>query len=168
MIHRLVRGSAGLVAICLAVAHAWAGAWPWAAASLGLGAAWVVGERQGWHLTAPLGFASSAVLAALSLWLSDEAGVALLALLAVIAALCAWDLDGLAQRLGHFGYVGDQPRLEQQHLGRLLAVAALGLLLGGLALAFQIRLTFAPALLLSLLVVMGLSWAVFILRAEGG
>jgi heme/copper-type cytochrome/quinol oxidase subunit 4 len=168
MIRRLLLGSVGLAAACLAVAHAWAGAWPWAALSLGLGALWLVGEARGWSPSAPLGFGASVALAVLSLWTSREAGVSSLALLAVVAALCAWDLDGMAQRLACFGYLGDPSRLERQHLGRLLAVAALGLLLGGSALAVQIEITFLPALLLSLLAVLGLSWAVSLLRAEDG
>jgi hypothetical protein len=166
MIRRIILGSVGLAAACLAGAYAWAGAWAWAAISLGLGIAWLVGLGQGWSLAAPLGFAASAALAILSVSLNEQAGVALLALLAVVAALCAWDLDGLARRLAHFGYVGDRSRLERRHLGRLLAVAGLGLLLGGAALAVQIRLTFLPAFLLSLLVVVGLSWGVFFLRVE--
>jgi hypothetical protein len=167
MIRRLLMGSIGLVGACLAGALAWAGTWPWAAATLGLTAAWLVGEGRGWHLAAPLGFATSAALAGLSLWLSGEPGVAWLALVAVVAALCAWDLDGLARRLDRFGYEGDRSRLERQHLRRLLAVASLGLVLGGVALAVQIRLSFLLALLLSLLAALGVSWAVFLLRSVG-
>lgn len=167
MIRRLLLGSVGLAAICLAAAHAWAGAWPWVGASLGLGIVWLAGEGRGWSLAAPLGFVASVVLAALSLWLSGDGLVGPLAVLAVVAALCAWDLDGLVQRLARFGYVGDLPRLERKHLGRLVAVAGLGLLMAVPALALQIRLIFLPALLLSLLAVLGLSWGVFLLRAGG-
>lgn len=168
MIRGFLLGSAGLAAACLAAAHTWAGAWTWAAASLCLGVLWLVGEIRDWHATASLGFAASAILAAVSLWQSAKPGVALLALLAIAAALCAWDLDGLSQRLVRFGYEGDRSKLERQHLGRLLAVVGLGLVLGGIALAVQIQLSFLSALLLSLLAVLGLSWAVFLLRTEGG
>ena len=128
MIRHLLLGSVGLAAICLAAAHAWAGAWPWVGASLGLGILWLAGEGRGWSLAAPLGFGASVVLAALSLWLSADGFVAPLAVLAVIAALSAWDLDGLVQRLARFCYVGDLPRPEPQHValdvaGRLLAQA---------------------------------------------
>jgi hypothetical protein len=165
MIQRLVLASVGLAATCQAMAHAWAGSWPWAAASLGLGAAWLVAEVRGWHLAAPLGFTASGALAGFSLWLSWDPGVALLALVAIVAALCAWDLDGLARRLDRFGYEGDRSRLERQHLRRLLAVASLGLALGSLALGIKIRLSFLPALLLTLVAVLGLSWAMFLLRS---
>lgn len=166
MIPRLVYASVGLAAVCLAAGLALAGSWPWAAAALGLGALWLAGQWRQWPSAAALGFATSVALAVLSLWLSAKASVALLALLAVVAALWAWDLDGLARRLARYTYVGDRGRLERQHLGRLLIVSALGLLLGLVALALRIRLTFLPALLLSLLTVLGLSWAIFLLRTE--
>ncbi len=168
MIRHLIFASVGLATACLAGTHALAGIWPGAAASIGLGILWLVGEGQQWRLAAPLGLAASVGLAALGVRLGGDAGVALLALLAVIAALCAWDLAGLAQRLCGPTYVGDQEGLERRHVGRLLAVAALGLLLAVAALALDLSLSFLPALLLSLLAVLGLSWAVFLLRSAGG
>jgi hypothetical protein len=167
MIRRLIFASVALAGTCLAVACFQAGTWPWTAASIGLSALWLTGEGWRWRLASPLGLAGCVGLAALSIQLGSQAGVAWLALLAVIAALCAWDLDGLARRLSRFAYMGDQARRERQHLGRLLAVAALSLLLGGTALALDLSLSFLPAFLLSLLVVLGLSWAAFLLRTEG-
>jgi len=164
MIGRLVTATIVLVAACLAAAHALAGSWAWAVAGLGLGVLWLLGRWRDWSPAAPLGLAASTALAALSLWPDNRAGIALLALLAVVAALCAWDLDGLARRLARYPFAGDQAGLERRHLARLLAVATLGFLLGGAALAIQIRLTFLPALLLGLLALLGLSWAVLLLR----
>lgn len=167
MIRRLTVAGAALATLCLAAAQALAGAWPWAAASLGLGALWLAGHWRRWRPAAPSGFAASVALAGIALWLDSRAGVALLALLAVVAALCAWDLDGLARRLARFPYAGDRAQFERQHLARLASVAATGLLLAGVALAVEIRLTLLPALLLSLLAIIGLSWAVFVLRIQG-
>jgi len=155
MIRRIISATVVLASTCLAAAHALGGGWAWAAAGLGLGALWLFGQWRRWPLTAPLGLVASTALAALSLWLDGEPGSALLALLGVVAALCAWDLDGLAWRLARYPFVGDQAGLERRHLARLLGVAAL---------ALQIRLTFLPALLLSLLAVLGLSWAMLLLR----
>ncbi|MEJ2211473.1 MAG: hypothetical protein P8129_20885 [Anaerolineae bacterium] len=157
-----------LAAASLAAAHALGGSWAWAAAGLGLGALWLLGLWRNWAPTASLGLAAFTALAALNLWLDGRSSIALLALLAVVAALCAWDLDGLARRLARYPFVGDRASLERRHLARLLAVAALGLLLGGAALAIQIRLTFLPALLLGLLALLGLSWAVLLLRSANG
>lgn len=167
MIPRLIHTAVGLAAASLAAALALAGSWPGAAAALGLGALWLAGRWRRWGPIAALGFAASVALAVLSLWLSKETRVALLALLSVAAALCAWDLDRLARRLARYPYVGDRARLERRHLVRLLAVTAAGLLLGLATLALQIRLAFLPALLLSLLALLGLSWAVFLLRTQG-
>lgn len=168
MIRRLTFASVALVGATLAAAYALAGAWPWAAASFGLAALWLAGEGWRWPLAAPLGVVASAGLAALSTQLAGKAGVSLLAVLAVVAALCAWDLDGFARRLASAPYVGDQTRLERRHLGRLVAVAALGLLLAGAALALDLSLSFWPIFLLSLLAVLGLSWAAFLLRTASG
>lgn len=91
-------------------------------------------------------------------------------LLAVVAALCAWDLEHLDKRLSHPAYAGSEAgrrAVEKVHRGRLLAVTALGLLLGSVGLFAQVRLTFLPALLLSLLALLGLSWVVSFFRAWG-
>lgn len=164
MIRRLLLAAIVVTAACLAAAYLLAASWAGAAAGLALGALWLLGQRYRWPPAAALGLGASTTLAALGLWLDDGAGTALLALLAVVAALCAWDLEGLARLLARYPFVGDQADLERRHLARLLAVAALGLLLGGVTLALQIRLTFLPALALTLLVLLGLSWAVVLLR----
>lgn len=168
MIHRLASLAVALAAACLAAAHALGGSWAWAAACLGLGGLWLLGRWRHWAPAAALGLAAFTALAGLGLWLDGRPGTALLALLAVVAALCAWDLDGLAWRLARYPFIGDRAGLERRHLVRLLAVAALGLVLGGATLAIQIRLTFLPAVLLSLLALLGLSWAVLLLRTTNG
>lgn len=164
MIGHLASLAVALAAACLVAAHTLGGSWDWAAACLGLGGLWLLGRWRDWAPAAPVGLAASTGLAGLSLWLDGRPGTALLALLAVVAGLCAWDLDGLARRLARYPFVGDRAGLERRHLARLLVVAALGLVLGGVTLAIQIRLTFLPALLLSLLALLGLSWALLLLR----
>jgi hypothetical protein len=164
MIRRLLFGTIIGAAACLTAAHAAGEGWPWAIASAVLGTLWLLGCWRDWSPTASLGLAAFTALAAFSLWLGGRSGTTLLALLAVVAALCAWDLDGLARRLARYPVVGDQAELERRHLARLLAVAALSLLLGGATLAIQIRLTFLPALLLGLLILLGFSWAILLLR----
>ncbi len=151
-----------------------AGAWPatalivLAALALLLAALPPILARRGQRPWGPpLTLAGFAGLAAAGLLLGVEAGWMLLA---VVAALAAWDLEHLYERLSHPAYAGSQAgrgAVERVHLGRLLAVLAVGLLLGALGLLAPARLTFLPALLLSLLALLGLSWVVSFFRAWG-
>jgi hypothetical protein len=62
--------------------------------------------------------------------------------------------------------VEDERGMTRRHLGRLLAVAGLGLILTIVALGIEVRLTFLMAFLLGLLAVWGFSRAVTFLRQE--
>jgi hypothetical protein len=86
----------------------------------------------------------------------------------LIAALSAWDLDHLTQRVKNASQVGERHDLEQRHLWRLLIVDGLGLLLAEAALHIRVRLDFGLALLLGLLSIVGLSQALRFLRRETG
>lgn len=115
--------------------------------------------------TAPLTLAGFTGLAAVGLWLGLGAGWALLA---VVCALCAWDLEHLEQMLSNPAYAGPEAGrqvMEAEHVRRLLVVASVGLLLGTAALLAEARITFLPALLLSLLALLGLRWVVSLFRA---
>jgi hypothetical protein len=57
--------------------------------------------------------------------------------------------------------------MEKGHLRRLMSVATVGFFLGSAALLVQARITFLPAVLLSLLALLGLSWLVSFFRAWG-
>jgi hypothetical protein len=118
--------------------------------------------QQPW--ASALAFAGFVGLAALGLQLGFSAGWMLLT---VVGALCAWDLEHLAERQSQPTYAasGAERAMEVQHLRRLLAVAVAGLLLGGAGLLLQVRITFLPAVLLSLLALLGLTWVVSFLRA---
>ena len=116
--------------------------------------------------SAPLTLAGFTGLAIAGLSLDLGAGWILLA---VAAALCAWDLELLEARLSDPGYNGSEARrrgMKAEHLPRLLAVATAGLLLGATALVAQARITFLAALVLSLLALLGLSWVVSFFRAS--
>ncbi len=113
----------------------------------------------------PLTLAGFASLAAAGVLWGVGAGWMLLA---VVAALCAWDLEHLHERLSNPAYAGSaagRRAVENAHLARLLAVLAVGLLLGAVGLLAPARLAFLPALLLSLLALLGLSWVVSFFRA---
>ncbi len=120
-------------------------------------------QQQLW--TAPLALVGFTGLAAVGLRLGLGAGWMLLA---VVAALCAWDLEHLEERLSQPIYAGSEAArhaMQKEHARRLLAVAALGLGLGAAGLVAQARITFLLALLLSLLALLGLSWVVSFFRA---
>lgn len=163
MMVRLLRVAIVVACGCLALGYAWGGNWPGAASSLGLGILWLVlrSPRRPW-LPTPA-FAGCVALAAAGTWLRLGAGWMLLA---VVAALCAWDLEGLDRRLERLAPAGARPALERRHLRRLGPVASLGLLLGLAALVVELRLEFWPALLLGLLAIAGLSWITYLLRTE--
>ena len=108
-----------------------------------------------------MGLIGCTVMAAIGLWLDLTTGWMLLAL---VAALTAWDLDHLGRRLQSAGSEEQSRSLERRHLQRLLAVDAVGLLLAILALEIEFRLRLTVALLLGLLAVVGLSQVVGLLR----
>jgi hypothetical protein len=145
----------------------------WTRVSLGvtaalLGALPLILPRHGQRpWAAPLALVGFVGLAAVGLQLDLAAGWMLLA---VVAALCAWDLEHLEERLSHPGYAGSQAAhraMEKGHLRRLMSVATVGFFLGSAALLVQARITFLPAVLLSLLALLGLSWLVSFFRAWG-
>ena len=175
MIRRVSFAARGLAAASLVAGCLLAGARPAAAPILALaalalllaGLPLILPRREQRSWAAPLALAGFAGLAVGGLLLGLGAGWMLLA---VVAALCAWDLEHLEESLSHPAYAGSGARrraVENAHLGRLLAVAAVGLLLGSGGLLAQARITFLPALLLSLLALLGLTWVISFFRAWG-
>ena len=153
----------GLACLALAAGYALGGLWTWGLAALLPLLLWLIGLGRPWSLPAAAGLVAFATLAAAGLL----AGLApAWMLLALVAALCAWDLDHLARRLAATDLVPHRRDLEKHHLLRLLAVAGLGLLLALVALEVELQLTFFPALLLGLLALWGLSRLVRHLRRE--
>ena len=147
------------------------GGWPaLSAVAILLGLAWLLGRWRGWGWVSSAGLLSFAAAAAAGVWLDFGAGWMLAGL---VAALCAWDLDHFARRLEGVPWdgaaVARRRALERRHLLRLLGVATVGLLLAVVALQATIRLTFIPAFLLGLLVLVGLSRAIaYLLQRQDG
>ena len=125
-------------------------AW-WAAGALG--GLWLLGVWRGWGWTAPLGLGATVALAALGVWMGASGWGALVA---VGAALAAWDLQRFLGRLRRAGRVDAEEALVEAHLKRLALVLSVGLGLGGLALSWPVRIGFWWTLLLSLVAVVGL------------
>ncbi len=89
-----------------------------------------------------------------------------LALLAVTAALGAWDLDHFLRRLMSGGEVNFAGNLGRAHLRHLLIVEVLGFFLGLAAATLRLRLPFWWEVLLAALAVIGLSRLIQHLRAQ--
>jgi hypothetical protein len=125
--------------------------------SVALGCFWLVGLYRDWAGTAALsllGFAGMVAIGARS-----AAAVPLL-LMSLVAALVAWDLQRFLWRLGASGQVLDQPALTRAHLRWSLGVAGVGLLIGLVAPAIVVPLPFSATLLLSALLIFGVSRAI--------
>ena len=163
MTARLMLISTILAASTLGLGYALNGLWGGALLALAVGILWLIGQRYGGGWVAFMSLALFVGMAAAGLELRWGAGWTLLG---IVAALSAWDLDHLAQRLRHAEQVREERRLERQHLWRLLSVDGLGLLFAAIALGIRIELGFGLALILGLLAVVGLSQALRFLRRE--
>jgi hypothetical protein len=125
-----------------------------------IGLLWLAGDRQDWDWTAELCLAGWVGLAAFGAWWGTISGWMLIAL---IAALAAWDLRHFDIRLRNSGAL-PPAELTRTHLRHLALVAAAGLLFGGIALGIHFELTFGWSLLAGALAVIGVSR---LLRAGG-
>ena len=135
-----------------------------AALAVGVSLIWVLGVWLGWTWSANVGFVGLAGIAALGAGLGvSPVGM----LVALIAALIAWDLHRFLFRLDSSDYVIDRSNLQKIHLRRLAIVAGVGLLLGILALSVQLQLGLGWVILMGLIVALGLNWVVgFVKRKE--
>ncbi len=118
------------------------------------GLAALAGHWRNWSWLSSLALALSVGLAAAGIWLQVSPAWMLGGL---IAALSAWDLSGWRRQLRAAGRVQDQVALDRRHLGRLLAVDALGLLLGGAALLLRLSFGLFWALVLGVLLIVSLA-----------
>jgi hypothetical protein len=135
--------------------------WDLALAALGVGALWLVGEKQHWRGLASPAFLTLVALAGLGVY----RGVApLWMFLGTVAALISWDLDHFVTYLAQAEDIEAETTLQQAHFKRLQLTAILSLLLGGAALALQLNLTFGLAIFLTLLMVVSLALAVRFIR----
>jgi hypothetical protein len=124
---------------------------------------WLAGWARQLDWTATAGLVAYTGLAANGIWLGLGAGWMLLAL---VAALVAWDLAPFQRRMASTDGVRKQGAVERRHLVRLGLVVGLGSVLALLTLGIELRLTFLSALLLGLLAVIGLGRALSHLRRE--
>jgi hypothetical protein len=141
--------------LSLATAFLWVRMGAWGLVALVVGAFWLFSGPRGarWraNVIAPLfllsaGFSYSQLGAPL-----------VVALLAVLGTMGAWDLDLFMFRLNHYEHIANQEVLIKGHLQRVLIAGGLGLGVAGAAMVSQVRLTFGTGLILGLLAFWGLN-----------
>ena len=164
MISTLSIASVGLSAFLLALGFALRDLWAGTAAVLAAGVLWRLAQWRAQPWASPAGLVAQATAAAVAMLLGVGGGWPVLAL---VAALVAWDLDQFSQRMRAAGRVDDAPGQERRHIRRLLMVAGLGGLLGLAALSFQVRLSFGLALLLAVVMMLCLSLVIGYVRRAG-
>jgi hypothetical protein len=152
-----------LATLSLATGYALAGFWAFTIFVIGAGLLWLSALWRGWRLVISLSIIMVVGTAALGTWLEVSAGWLLFG---VVATLAGWDLDDFSYRFGRTERGQGYATLQRIHLQRLAIVAGLGLLLGGIALSFELRLNMWWGLFLGALVVIGLSQAIGRLRRE--
>jgi hypothetical protein len=133
------------------------GSWAFLALSL----VWWVGERRGWPGAGLVGMSAFLLVAAAGV-LSGINPLWMLATTSV--AMAAWDLAGLAHRLGDREQDPSVQVMLKRHLRKLVLVIAVGIVAGGFARALQTQFSFWVIVGLSLLLAFTLSRALALLR----
>jgi len=152
-----------LVVLSLAAGYTLTGFWPVTIFTVAAGLLWLAALWRGWRPVIGLSIIIFVGLAVLGTWLKVSAGWLLFSL---IATLASWDLGDFTHRFGQTEHMQGYAALQRIHLQRLAIVAGLGLLLGGIALNFELRLNMWWAIFLGVLVIIGLSQAIARLRRE--
>ncbi len=134
-----------------------------AAVILAVGLPWLLRGRSS---SVWIAWLTAGVLAMASACGAALGANAWLLVIGLVGALSAWDLDAFARQLWSVDEVVQE--LERRHLARLLIVAALSLVLTGLALTVQLQLSFGVALALGLVALVGLSRAIGMLGRGAG
>lgn len=136
----------------LAAGYALHGYWPGSLVSLGFAALWVLIRRRSiraaWASSLLFVLATGAAVVGVLIEL-----VPWLMLLALSAALAAWDLDFFLRRMEAADLILDRVRLERQHLLKLGVVEMIALTFGGLALLIHLQVGFGVEVLLGVLAV---------------
>jgi hypothetical protein len=130
-----------------------------------LGLLWITAVGRRWEWVASLIWIGCVALAALATFVgAHPIGPPVGAL----AALAAWDLDGLHRQLRSVTRIYGESRIVDRHIRRLAGVLGLSLALSLVALVARVRLDLGWAMALGLLAAWGLSRAVRFMRRESG
>lgn len=155
--------SIGLATFGLAIGYALSTLWTGVAIIVALGLFWLVGQWRGWRPVSVLTAIFFICATAFGIWQGVSTGWMLFS---IVATLVAWDLSLFVHRLEQAERIAAERELKRVHLQRLLSVAGLGLLLGGIALRLQFEFSLGWGIFLGLLAIVGLSRIIGFLRRE--
>jgi len=145
----------------LAIGYAVGGYINWAFVIILFGGLWYFAHLRGAQGLETLLFFGYALAAAVGFWVQ----LAPLAMLvAMVAALGAWDLDHFSQRVRLVERAELTSGLNRNHLRRLAIIEGLGLLAGLAALTSSLQIPFWTELLLVILAVYGISRMVIVVK----
>lgn len=160
---RLCTFSLIMSASALVIAYGIRNLWGWAILIAGLGILGGFGPRSlrlkfgyGWLLVFVI-VAANGMMIGLPAWLL---------VLAVLASLAYWDLDGFNQRLSRVDASDATRSLQKSHLRRLALALSLGLVVSLVALSIRIDLSMAWAILLGLVIVISLRLGIGALQQQ--
>ena len=150
---RLCTSSLVLAACALVIAYGAGNLWGWAVLIAVLGILGGIGPRS---LRIKFGgvWLIVFVIAAANGMINELPALPLV--VAAVASLAYWDLDGFNQRLGRVEPSEATRSLEQSHLRRLISALSLGLVVSLMALSIRIDFSMAWAILLGLVIVISL------------
>ena len=126
-----------------------------------LGIVWLCGQWRDWSWVSSAGLFSCTAAAAVGLFVGLRAEWMIIG---QVAALAAWDMGGLRNRLRTAAGADHRRALEKRHFQWLVPVAVLGLLLAVVALYARLDLSFGTIMLLALAGIAGLSQMIAFLR----
>lgn len=162
---RWASAAAGVAVITLAISFLSSRAPPLGTLPVLLGLLWIAAVGRRWEWIASPMWIGCVGLAALATFVgAHPIGPPVGAL----AALAAWDLDGLHRRLRSATRIHGESRIVERHIRRLAGVLGLSLALSLVALVARVRLDLGWAIALGLLAALGLSRAVRFMRRESG
>lgn len=160
---KILVAAIGLATLPLAASYAWHAEWAWVAFIVLVGLLWLTEVKHGQRWLPTFGLLSFATLAAIGIiWTFS----AFWLLTSLVAALCAWDLSHFSHRLNDIADIRHQAQYIRAHLQRLGMIAALGWLLGLIALNLRLTVGFISALALAFLVMISLSGIIRYLQRE--
>jgi hypothetical protein len=158
---KLLVASIVLSTAALSMAYASAGYFLLAGVAIICGVLWLLDHEQRWNHLASIMLALITIFCAFGYWLQVYMPLLVLSL---TAALAAWDLDHFAQRMRRAVMPVQFGRIEKQHIQYLLIVCGSGLVIAEGTLLIRIQLNFWVAFVAALLVLIGLTRTLAIIR----
>ena len=160
---RWASAAAGVAAIALTIGFLFSRVPAFAVLPAVLGLLWIAAARWRWEWVPSLMWIGCVGLAVLATFVGAHP---IGPLIGALAALAAWDLDGLHRQLRSVTRIYGESRIVEQHIRRLAGIVGLSLALSLVALVARVRLDLGWAIVLGLLAALGLSRAVRFMRRE--